>query len=74
MDPEYTCCSFRGSILKIDAATGRAQWQTYTIDEMPGPQGKNKRGKDTVGPSGASIWSAVTLDHKLGRLYAATQR
>jgi len=72
MDPNYACCSFRGSIMKIDAQTGRTLWQTYTIDETPGPQGKNKRGKDTVGPSGASIWSAVTLDHKLGRLYAAT--
>ena len=72
MDPTYPCCSFRGSILKVDAATGRVQWQTYTIDEVPSPQGKNKRGKDMLGPSGAAIWSAVTLDHKLGRLYAAT--
>lgn len=72
MDPNYACCSFRGSVLKIDAATGRVVWQTWTIDEAAKPRGKNKRGKETQGPSGASVWSAVTLDHKLGRLYVAT--
>ena len=72
IDPNYNCCSFRGTILKVDAATGRAIWQTYTIDEQPVPQGKNSRGKIMMGPSGATVWSAVTLDKKLGRLYAAT--
>jgi polyvinyl alcohol dehydrogenase (cytochrome) len=71
-DPEYPCCSFRGSVLKIDAPTGRVVWQTYTIDEVATPQGVNSRGKQTIGPSGASVWSAVTLDRKLRRLYVAT--
>lgn len=72
MDPNYACCSFSGSILKIDAATGRVLWQTYTIENPGLTEGKNAKGKLTRGPSGASIWSAVTLDHKLGRLYVAT--
>ncbi len=72
MDPDYACCSFRGSILKIDAATGRVIWQTYTIEQLASAQGKNQHGKQTRGPSGASVWSAVTLDHKLKRLYVAT--
>ena len=72
IDPNYPCCSFIGSVLKIDAATGRVIWQTYTIDEPVRPRGKNKQGKETRGPSGASIWSAATLDHKLKRLYVAT--
>lgn len=72
MDPNYGCCTFRGSVLKIDAATGRTIWQTYTIDELATPQGKNKQGKDTLGPSGATVWSSPALDIKLGRLYVAT--
>ena len=72
MDPNYPCCSMRGSVMKIDAATGRTLWQTYTIDETPKPQGKNKQGKQTVGPSGATVWSAPALDLKLKRLYIAT--
>ncbi len=71
-DPDYACCTFRGSVLKIDAATGRVQWQTYTIAEQATPQGANAQGKQTLGPSGASVWSAVTLDPKLNRLYVAT--
>ena len=72
IDPNYECCSFRGTILKIDAATGRTIWQTYTIDEVPAMQGKNSRGQSMMGPSGATVWSAVTLDKKLRRIYAAT--
>ena len=72
IDPNYSCCSFRGTILKVDAATGRTIWQTYTIDETPIARGKNKRGNTVMGPSGATVWSAVTLDKKLNRLYAAT--
>jgi len=72
IDPNYKCCSFRGTILKIDAGTGRTIWQTYTIDEQPVAQGETTRGHAMVGPSGATVWSAVTIDKKLNRIYAAT--
>ena len=29
--PGYHCCSFRGSVVALDAATGRLLWQTYTV-------------------------------------------
>ncbi|MEM7543559.1 MAG: PQQ-binding-like beta-propeller repeat protein, partial [Pseudomonadota bacterium] len=38
-DPAYQCCSFRGSVLKIDAETGRVIWQSYTIEEPAISQG-----------------------------------
>jgi outer membrane protein assembly factor BamB len=28
---DYECCKFRGSIVALDAATGRQIWKTYTI-------------------------------------------
>jgi polyvinyl alcohol dehydrogenase (cytochrome) len=33
----YPCCSFRGSVAAVDAATGRILWQTYTVP--PGDNG-----------------------------------
>lgn len=31
--PGYTCCSFRGSVLRLDANTGAIQWKTYTVPD-----------------------------------------
>ena len=68
----YECCTFRGSVVALDAATGKLVWQAYTIPEMPHPTGKNARGTQLFGPSGASIWSAPTIDAKRGAVYVAT--
>ncbi len=68
----YECCTFRGSVVALDAATGKLVWQAYTIPEVPHPTGKNARGTQLFGPSGASIWSAPTIDAKQGAVYVAT--
>lgn len=72
LQPKYACCSFRGSVLALDAATGRHLWQTYTIDETPTVTGTSKSGADVRGPSGAAVWSTPTIDERLGRLYVGT--
>ena len=71
-NPEYPCCTFRGSIAALDAATGEVIWQSYTIPEMPRPRGRNPEGFYLMGPSGAAVWSAPTVDAKRGLIYAAT--
>lgn len=71
-DPTYQCCTFRGSIVALDAATGRKLWQTFTIPEAPKPTHKTSAGTQQHGPSGAGIWSTPTIDGKLGVLYVAT--
>ena len=68
----YECCTFRGSVVALDAATGKTIWQAYTIPEVPHPTGKNARGTQLFGPSGAAIWSAPTIDAKRGAVYVAT--
>jgi polyvinyl alcohol dehydrogenase (cytochrome) len=70
--PQYECCTFRGSIVALDAAAGTVAWKTYTIPETPIPIGKNAAGATRWGPSGAGIWSAPTIDAKRRLLYAAT--
>lgn len=68
----YECCTFRGSVVALEAATGKTVWQAYTIPEVPHPTEKNARGTQLFGPSGASVWSAPTVDPKRNALYVAT--
>jgi polyvinyl alcohol dehydrogenase (cytochrome) len=72
MNPAYQCCSARGGIAALDATTGQRIWKTYTIAEEPHPTGKNSVGTQLWGPSGASIWSAPTIDAKRRIIYAGT--
>ena len=71
-DPEYVCCTFRGSLAALEATTGDVIWQTYTIPEAPAPRGRNPDGAFLMGPAGAAIWSAPTVDEARGLVYAAT--
>jgi len=70
--PDYPCCSFRGSIVALDGATGKQIWKTYTISEEAHPTGKSKNGIQLWGPSGAAIWSSPTIDVKRNALYVTT--
>jgi len=69
---DYTCCTFRGFMTSLDAATGRQIWKTYTIPDVPKVVGKNSRGKDMMEPAGAGIWATPTLDPKRRALYITT--
>jgi polyvinyl alcohol dehydrogenase (cytochrome) len=70
--PTYECCTFRGSIVALDPATGDELWRTYMITEAPAPRGKNAKGTQLWGPSGAAVWSAPTVDAVTKSLYVAT--
>jgi len=72
LNKTYECCTFRGSIVALDAATGSLVWKTYTIKDEAKPIGKNNSGTTRWGPSGAGVWSAPTIDAKRRVLYAAT--
>ncbi len=71
-DPQHPCCTFRGSLLALDAVKGTEKWRSYTIDEVPAPTGKNSAGLDLTGPSGAPIWNTASIDEKRGQLYVGT--
>ncbi|CAI9092698.1 OLC1v1028015C2 [Oldenlandia corymbosa var. corymbosa] len=71
--PATQCCTFRGSMVNLDARTGRILWQTYTV---PG------NGGNLGGYSGAAIWGsspAIDIGRRLvlvgtGNLYTAPQQ
>ena len=56
--PGYDCCTFRGSMLAIDLATGRILWKTYMTPN---------------GFPGNAVWgSSPAIDTKRGSVYIAT--
>ena len=71
-DPQYACCTFRGSVSALDAATGAVVWKTYLIADSPKRRGTSTAGVPLWGPSGAAVWSAPTVDIARRRLYVAT--
>ena len=72
VDPTYPCCTFRGSVVAFDGATGRRLWQRYMIDESPQEVGATAAGTKVFSPSGAAIWNSPTVDVKRGLLYVGT--
>ena len=72
-NPDYTCCTFRGSVTAMRVADGSRVWKTFVIPEEPHDTGgKMRDGRPEWGPSGAGIWSAPTIDKARGRLYVTT--
>src|SRR5882724_3982836 len=61
-DPNYSCCTFRGSIVALDIASGRVLWRSYTVLEAPQPTHRNSAGVQEFGPAGAAISSSPTID------------
>ncbi|MFA7555608.1 MAG: PQQ-binding-like beta-propeller repeat protein [Spongiibacteraceae bacterium] len=72
VNPDYACCSFRGSVVALAADSGKQHWKTYTIAEQPSPQAKNKNGVMQYGPSGAPIWNTPSIDSQRRTLYVGT--
>ena len=70
--PTYQCCTFRGSVVALDSATGKQIWKTYTIPEAPRPTNRNAIGTQLYGPAGAAVWSAPTIDVQRHAVYVAT--
>jgi len=69
---DYECCKFRGSVVALDAATGKQIWKSYSVTDPPKPTKKSAAGIQRFGPAGAAIWSAPTIDAKRRLVYAAT--
>ncbi len=72
IDPKYPCCTFRGSVVALNARTGKQIWKTCMIPNPAQPAGKNSAGTQLWGPSGAAVWSPPTIDPKRRVIYVAT--
>ncbi len=70
-DPDYACCTFRGSVVALRIGDGKQLWKTY-MTGVPVENGKSPRGTPNFGPSGVGVWSRPTVDAKRNLLYVAT--
>jgi len=68
----YPCCTFRGSITALDAATGKQIWKTYIIPDPPKPVAKGPSGVQHFAPAGGAVWEAPTIDTQRHLLYIGT--
>ncbi|MEZ5743053.1 MAG: PQQ-binding-like beta-propeller repeat protein [Sphingomonadaceae bacterium] len=68
-DPEYDCCTFRGSLVALDPATGKPRWRAWTVPEPGTERGDNGAGGKIIGPSGAPVWGSPTYDAGRNRFY-----
>ena len=59
-NPSYPCCSFRGSIVALDAKNGAIFWKTF---DMPDNGGRTDQ------YSGGAIWQPPAIDPKRGTLF-----
>ncbi len=71
-DAKYECCKFRGSIVALDAYTGKIIWKSFTVQDEPKPFKKNSAGTQMYGPAGGAIWAAPTIDPKRNAIYVGT--
>ena len=72
-DPGYACCTFRGGVVSVDAASGELNWRAHVIDEPATETGEtNPFGAARKGPAGAPVWNSPTIDAERGVLYVGT--
>ena len=62
-NPTYPCCSFRGSIVALDAKSGGILWKTF---DMPDNNGQTNQ------YSGGAVWQPPAIDPKRGTLFIGT--
>ncbi len=68
----YECCTFRGSVLAYDIASGKRVWKSSTVLEPLVATKKTTTGVQLWGPSGVAVWSQPTIDPQAGVLYVTT--
>jgi len=62
-NPAYPCCSFRGSVVALDAKSGAMLWKTF---DMPDNGGRTDQ------YSGGAVWQPPAIDPKRGTLFIGT--
>ncbi len=70
--PNYPCCTFRGSVVALDPATGKQFWKSYMIPDAPQVVGKNSAGTPQWRSAGVAVWTSPTIDVAKNMIYVAT--
>jgi polyvinyl alcohol dehydrogenase (cytochrome) len=67
----HECCKSHGAVVSLKAGDGRRLWQWDATADAE-PQELSGGGRQTWGPSGASVWTTPTIDVSRNMLYVGT--
>jgi polyvinyl alcohol dehydrogenase (cytochrome) len=74
---DYKCCSFRGSVVSLDARTGRLLWKYWTVPANPADTrcGVYDNTSETFAgcmDSGVAVWNTPAIDVARNTVYFGT--
>jgi len=70
--PDYPCCSSRGSLVAIDATTGKILWKTWVVPGEVKAYKIQSNGVVLYGPGGGGVWNSPTIDTVRNAVYIST--
>ena len=70
--PDYPCCTARGSVVALDASTGKEIWKSWVVPEEPKPYRTMPNGVVLYKPAVGAVWNAPTVDPVRNAIYIGT--
>ncbi len=71
-NPDYPCCTSRGSVVALDANTGKQIWKAWVIPDEPKPYKTMANGVTLYKPAGGAVWNSPTIDPARNAIYFGT--
>jgi polyvinyl alcohol dehydrogenase (cytochrome) len=71
-NPGYSCCTSRGSVVALDASTGKEIWKAWTVPDEPKPYKTMSNGVVLYAPAGGAVWNSPTIDPVKRAVYFGT--
>jgi polyvinyl alcohol dehydrogenase (cytochrome) len=71
-NPSYSCCTARGSVVALDANTGRQIWKAWVIPNEPRAYKTMANGVVLYRPAGGAVWNSPTVDPLANAVYFGT--
>jgi len=70
--PGYPCCTSRGSVVALDANTGKEVWRAWVVPGDPKPFKTMANGVKLYAPGGGGVWNTPTIDPVRNAVYFGT--
>jgi polyvinyl alcohol dehydrogenase (cytochrome) len=69
---DYPCCTSRGSVVALDANTGKQMWKAWVVADEPKPFKTQANGVVLYKPAGGAVWNSPTVDPVRQAVYFGT--
>jgi polyvinyl alcohol dehydrogenase (cytochrome) len=70
--PTYPCCTSRGSLVALDANTGKMLWKTFVVPGEVKAYRIQSNGVVLYRPAGGGVWATPTIDPVRQAVYIST--